>query len=88
MVSRDTPPKKEAAPIRAKAPGSSQAQKGVVFTPNIRIARQPTNRPNNPPINLGVCKIKVGSCRNKDHVSYLEITICICGKVKKLQSEL
>ena len=52
-MSRETPPKKDAAPMRAKAPGSSQAQKGVVWIPNIVTARQPTNRPNSPPINLG-----------------------------------
>ena len=42
--------------MRANAPGSSQAQKGVVCTPNMRTARHPTSRPNNPPTNLSVRK--------------------------------
>ena len=52
MVSRDTPPKKAAAPISAKAPGSSHAQNGSVCTPNVATASTPTSLPTSPPINL------------------------------------
>ena len=52
MVSLATPPKNEAAPMRAKAPGSNQAQYGEVWTPTTATARHPIRRPNNPPISL------------------------------------
>ena len=54
IVSRDTPPKKEAAPTRAKAPGSIQAQgeSESVWIPNMDTMARPTIRPYSPPINL------------------------------------
>ena len=57
MVSLDTPPKKEAAPIKAIAPGSIQDQtiwSGFSGTniPNQLTISCPTIRPYKPPINL------------------------------------
>lgn len=54
IVRRDTPPKNEAAPIRAKAPGSTQAQyeSGSVWSPHIDTMSIPTRRPYKPPIKL------------------------------------
>ena len=55
MVSLETPPKKAAAPIRAKAPGSSQAQYSElvsVMFPMIYTARKPSSRPTRAPISL------------------------------------
>ena len=53
-VNLDTPPKNEAAPTRAKAPGSIQAQyePGVAWIPNNDTIANPTMRPYTPPIKL------------------------------------
>lgn len=53
IVSLDTPPKKEAAPIKAMAPGSIHSQKRSVGTPPCRSTKAtPMMRPYTPPINL------------------------------------
>ena len=47
MVSRETPPKNDAAPINANAPGSTQTQYevGSVVSSNIPTIAMPTIRP-------------------------------------------
>lgn len=62
MVRRDTPPKKAAAPIRAKAPGSIQAQYGSKGQSNISIINRPIIRPIKPPINLKFKKKVIFKC--------------------------
>ena len=53
MVSRDTPAKKDAEPMRARAPGSIQVQYGSVGTPPCRsTSRRPMARPYNAPMYL------------------------------------
>ena len=49
-----TPPKNDAAPISANAPGSIHAQypKSSLCTPNIFVISSPTIRPYRPPTNL------------------------------------
>lgn len=53
MVSLDTPPKNEAAPISAMAPGSIHPQRGLSLkTPNIFTMARPIIRPYIAPISL------------------------------------
>ena len=55
IVNLDTPPKKDAAPIKAKAPGSIQAQYSSVsadFTPKKDTRTIPKIRPYKAPMNL------------------------------------
>ena len=53
MVSRDTPPKNDAAPMRAIAPGSIHFQNFDVGMPPCRsTSRRPMTRPYKPPMKL------------------------------------
>ncbi len=55
MVSLETPPKNDAAPMRAKAPGSIHAQYGLFsgdITPNMDTIVRPIRRPYKAPIYL------------------------------------
>lgn len=52
IVNLDTPPKNDAAPIKAKAPGSIQAHKPSVCTPNKSTITLPMILPYVPPMKL------------------------------------
>ena len=57
IVRRETPPKKEAAPTKANAPGSIHNQKGSVGIPPCKsVRRQPSALPYNPPMKLPMIK--------------------------------
>lgn len=70
IVSLDTPPKNEAAPIKASAPGSIHFQKGTVgIPPWMSTISLPITLPYKPPINL------VKKTEKKSHIIWCLIQL-------------